>query len=166
MRISSASPKGLLRLLVATAALASSAIAQVDTGTIAGIAHDPSGAVIPDAQITIANMETGAMATTRTSSDGQFVVPLLKVGVYSVMAEKPGFQRFVQSGIRVGVHTRLELDITLQLGLMTQEVQVTADAPLLDAQSANVGSRLASASFQTCRSTGDSIRISCSWRRE
>ena len=122
MQISSAGAKGLFRFLLTTAVLASGAVAQVDTGTIAGIAHDPSGAVIPDAQITVANMDTGAMATTQTSRNGQFVVPLLKVGVYSVIAEKPGFQRFVQSGIRVGVQTRLELDITLQLGVMTQEV--------------------------------------------
>ena len=131
--------KSLLRCILASTVLVSGAMAQVETGTIAGMVHDASGAVVPDAQITIVNLATIASATTRTSSSGQFVVPLLKVGIYSIAVEKSGFQRLVQTGIKVGVQTRLELEIALQLGVMTQEVQVTADAPLLDTQSANVG---------------------------
>jgi len=118
---------------------ASIATAQVDTGMIAGKVRDSSDAVIADAVVTVTNMATNTKETTRTGNNGAFLAPLLKVGTYSLTVEKPGFQKFIQSGIQVDVQARLELNVTLPVGVVTQEVDVTAAAPLLDTQSANVG---------------------------
>ena len=113
--------------------------AQVDTGMIAGRVRDSTGSAISDAQVTVTNLATNAKETTRTENNGAYLAPLLKVGTYSLAVEKTGFQKFVQTGIQVDVQSRLELDVTLQVGVLSQEVNVTAAAPLLDTQSANVG---------------------------
>jgi hypothetical protein len=115
------------------------AMAQVDTGMIAGTVRDNSGAVIADAVITVTNLSTNAKETTRTGSNGAYLAPLLKVGTYSLTVEKTGFQKYVQTGILVDVQARLEVDVTLQVGVVTEAVNVTSAAPLLDTQSANVG---------------------------
>jgi hypothetical protein len=117
---------------------ATCAAAQVDTGTVTGRVHDSSGAVVPDAQVTITNTETNTKATTRTGSNGEYVAALLKVGSYSITVEKIGFQKSIQTGIKVDVQARLEVDVTLDVGALSEEVEVTAAAPLLDTQSANV----------------------------
>lgn len=115
------------------------AMAQVDTGMIAGTVRDNSGAVIADAVVTVTNLSTNAKETTRTGSNGAYLAPLLKVGTYSLTVEKTGFQKYVQTGILVDVQARLEVDVTLQVGVVTEAVNVTSAAPLLDTQSANVG---------------------------
>jgi Carboxypeptidase regulatory-like domain len=115
------------------------AMAQVDTGMIAGTVRDNSGAVIADAVVTVTNLSTNAKETTRTGSNGAYLARLLKVGTYSLTVEKIGFQKYVQTGILVDVQARLEVDVTLQVGVVTEAVNVTSAAPLLDTQSANVG---------------------------
>ncbi|HYL38899.1 MAG TPA: TonB-dependent receptor [Bryobacteraceae bacterium] len=115
------------------------ATAQVDTGTIRGRVRDSSGAVVPDAEVTVSNLATNAKLVTRTEGNGEFLAPLLKVGAYSLSVEKTGFQRFLQTGIQVDVQANLEVNVTLQVGGVTQEVKVEAAAPLLDTQSANIG---------------------------
>ena len=123
-------------LLALAAALVN---AQVDTGTIRGRVRDSSGSVVPDALVTVTNLATNAKAVTRTENNGEYLAPLLKVGTYSLTVEKSGFQRFTQTGIQVDVQANLEVNVTLQIGAVTQEVNVEAAAPLLDTQSANVG---------------------------
>jgi hypothetical protein len=115
------------------------AAAQVDTGNIVGTVRDPSGAVVPDAKVVVTNLATRAARATQTNSEGQYVVLLIQVGTYSVGVEKTGFQESVESGIKVDVQARLQVDFTLRLGAVTQKVVVTASAPLLDTQSANIG---------------------------
>src|SRR5262249_16184579 len=131
--------KVVLKCMLVLMVGAIGASAQVETGAIVGIVRDPSGAVVSDAQITITNTGTNTKETTRSAANRQFVPPLLNVGTYSLSAEKAGFQRFVQNGIKVDVQARVQIDATLQLGTIPQEVQVTAAAPLLDTQTANVG---------------------------
>jgi hypothetical protein len=115
------------------------ATAQVDTGTMRGRIRDASGAVVPGAEVTVTNLATNAKVVTRTEGNGEYLAPLLKVGAYSITVEKTGFQKFIQTGIQVDVQANLELNIALQVGGVTQEVNVAAAAPLLDTQSANVG---------------------------
>ena len=113
--------------------------AQVDTGAIRGRVTDSSSGIVPGAQATVTNLATGAKEVTRTGSNGEYLAPLLKVGTYSLTVEKEGFQRFVQSGIQVDVQANLEVNVTLQVGVVSQEVKVEALAPLLDTQSASLG---------------------------
>jgi hypothetical protein len=135
-------PKAVMRLLECLMVLVLgviSATAQVDTGTIRGKVQDASGAVIPDAQVTVTNVATNTKEVTRTESNGEYLAPLLKVGNYSLTVEKTGFSKVVQTGIQVDVQASLEVNVTLQVGTVSQEVDVAASAPLLDTQSANIG---------------------------
>jgi hypothetical protein len=122
-----------------TSFLVTGATAQVDTGNIVGTVRDPTGAVVPDARVVVTNLATQVTQATQTNSEGQYVVLLIQVGTYSVSVEKAGFDKSIESGIKVDVQTRLQVDFTLRLGAVTQKVEVTTTAPLLDTQSANVG---------------------------
>jgi hypothetical protein len=115
------------------------AVAQVDTGNVVGTVRDPTGAAVPDARVVVTNLATHVTQTTQTNSEGQYVVLLVQVGTYSVSAEKTGFQKSIENGIKVDVQARVQVDLTLQLGAVTQEVEITGAAPLLDTQSASVG---------------------------
>src|SRR5215472_15353461 len=75
--------------------------AQVLRSSIAGRISDPSGASIPDAQITVTNQQTGVLAHTKTDSSGNYMVPELDPGVYSIKAEKQGFSTETETGLQV-----------------------------------------------------------------
>src|SRR5271157_709990 len=105
-----------LRIALLGALWVASVGAQVDTGSIVGTVRDPSGAAVPAAKVVIANTATTVPETVTTDSNGQYVAPLLKVGVYSVSVEKAGFGKYARSGINVDVQARLQVDVTLQLG--------------------------------------------------
>src|ERR1035437_2448738 len=119
---------------------AACACAQVaDTGMVVGTVRDSSGAAVPGAAVKVTNTATNISQTIQTESNGQYVAPLLKVGTYSVTVEKTGFRRFAQTGIKVDIQARVDIDVTLQVGPLTESVEVAAAAPLLDTQSASVG---------------------------
>ncbi|HYL34595.1 MAG TPA: TonB-dependent receptor [Bryobacteraceae bacterium] len=113
--------------------------AQIDTGSIVGTVKDSTGAVVSGAKVTITNEGTGVNNTTTTNPVGEYVVPSLKVGTYSVSVEKEGFQKVVHSGIILNVQDRKQVDATLALGAVTQQVSVTGDVPLIQTESAAVG---------------------------
>ena len=74
--------------------------AQADRGAITGIVTDPQGAVIPDAEIQITNVNTGVATTVRTSGTGNYTTPPLIIGMYEMRLEQSGFQVFVAVGLR------------------------------------------------------------------
>lgn len=115
------------------------ALAQLDVGSIVGTVRDPSGASIADAKVTVINEGTNVTITTTTGNNGEYVVPALKVGTYTVLVEKAGFQRFRQSGVTLSVQQRQQVDAALAVGSVTEEVRVTGDTPLLQTQSAQLG---------------------------
>ena len=116
------------------------AVAQLtDTGSIVGTVQDQRGAAIPGAKITVTNIGTNVQQVTTTDVSGQYVVPSLKVATYSLTVEKTGFQTFVHNGIIVDVQSRIQVDVTLQLGAMTERVEVTGAPSLLHTQTAEVG---------------------------
>jgi len=114
--------------------------AQQSTGIILGVVKDNSGAVIPDATVTITNSETGLARTVATGPDGAFRAPVLPVGHYNIRAEKVGFSASVQNGLNLEVAQELVVNFTLQLGQVTQEVEVTAEAPLVNTTTSSLGS--------------------------
>ena len=114
-----------------------------DTGTIVGTVQDQSGTAIPVPKVTVINQATNVQQMTTTNARGEYVVPSLKVGTYSVTVEMSGFQTFVRSGIIVDVQSRVAVDVTMQVGAMTQKVEVTGAPPLLDTQNANEGHLMA-----------------------
>jgi outer membrane receptor protein involved in Fe transport len=126
----------LLAVLVLT--LATPALAQVDRATLTGIVTDPSGGVLPKATITITNLDTNVASTVATTTDGTYLVVNLTAGEYLVEAQASGFQKFVQT-VRLDVGARGRLDVSLPVGGVNETVRVEGVTPLLDTQSAVVG---------------------------
>lgn len=129
----------LIRILVVLAVaflLASALFAQSDRGTITGTVLDAGGAVIPGARVTAVNPETGVEYQAQTTMTGNYTIPSMPAGTYNLLVESPGFSRYEQQGIRVRVAETARVDVTLQVGAVTESITVTSDAPLLKTESA------------------------------
>jgi hypothetical protein len=123
---------------ILVAALASLLYAQSPTGTLQGVVRDPSGATVPGVKIALTNVETGVQTELTTNAEGRFVGALLPPALYSLTAEKPGFRRFVRNGVRLSVQQDLSVDVRLELGDVSAQVEVSSQAPLLETNSATV----------------------------
>src|SRR3954462_6782493 len=110
-------------------ALAGLAFAQGDRGTLTGTVTDPHGAVVPNAQISIRQPDTGAQYSTVTTSTGNYSLAQLPSAAYEVSVTFPGFKKYTQQGITVGVAQTVRIDIVMELGNATESVTVNADAP-------------------------------------
>ena len=110
---------------------------QTFTGTISGVVTDPNAATIPGAIVRAKNEATGDQRQVATSSDGLFVFSQLPPGGYEVSVEFKGFRKSVQTGAVLRVNQTLELNFAMQLGEVTQTVEVAAAVTLLDTQTAN-----------------------------
>src|SRR5664279_1361684 len=112
---------------------------QESRGTVLGRITDSSGLVVPDATVQISNIATGVTVKGSANGEGNFFFSFLIPGTYRIIAEKTGFKRFQRDGIEFHVNDRLEVNIPLQLGVLSDTVTVTEEAPLLDTTSASVG---------------------------
>src|SRR5437762_10659519 len=112
---------------------------QKDAGSIAGTIRDASGATVPQAKITVTEVDKGISLTYATGSSGDYVASPLPIGRYSVKVEKDGFKTAVTEAIEVQVQQRAVLDITLQVGAVAEQVTVTNVAPLLEAETSELG---------------------------
>jgi len=121
--------------------------AQGQMGAVTGTIFDASGAVVPEAGITITNTESGIKSESRGSSAGYYRVPV-PPGTYRVEAQKEGFKSSVAESIVVSVAQIVTIDLTLQVGSATQTVTVTTEAPLLTASTAEVSSSVTPEEFQ------------------
>jgi outer membrane receptor protein involved in Fe transport len=126
----------LLVLMVAYPA--SKARGQAVYGTIVGTVVDSSGAAVPNATVTITDVNKNVSYTTTTNAVGAYEQTHLIVGVYDVRVEAQGFQAFVQKAVQVNVDTATQVNATMQLGAVTQEVTVTAAVPLLKTERTDV----------------------------
>ncbi|HYO84425.1 MAG TPA: TonB-dependent receptor [Bryobacteraceae bacterium] len=115
---------------------AASTLAQNVTGSISGIARDPSGSVVPGATVVALNQGTGARSETTTDSDGQYTIRAVPVGIYQVTAEATGFKRFEARDIRLQVNEVARVDLALALGATTETVLVSAQAVAVDTTTA------------------------------
>jgi len=113
--------------------------AQEARGTILGRVTDSSGAVIPGASVKITNQSTGVTTSLVTNDQGNYQAPYLIPGKYRILAEMAGFKRFLREGIELRVSDRLELDIALNVGEVTETVTVVGDSPLLETATASMG---------------------------
>src|SRR5919199_396412 len=104
---------------------------QSQTGSLAGSVTDANDAAVPGAQVVAAQEGTGVTLHTVTSDAGLYVFPNLPVGAWDISVEKPGFKRAVKQGVSIFIAQRQALDFRLEIGEVTQTVQVTAEAPLL-----------------------------------
>ncbi|HEX2453873.1 MAG TPA: TonB-dependent receptor [Vicinamibacterales bacterium] len=133
-----AKPLGFL-ILALTVLLPRTVVAQTDTASIVGTVKDGSGAVMPGVTVTATQAGTDVALTTTTNASGQYVFPTLRIGTYSVAAELQGFRRTVRSDVLLNVQDRVEINLTLEVGQLAEEVQVKGETPLLQTETANIG---------------------------
>jgi hypothetical protein len=112
--------------------------AQVDTGAIVGTVTDTSGAAVPDALLTVRDEATGRKQTQQSGKDGSYNFNPLRIGIYTLTVEKTGFQTSVQQHIEITVQGHLEINPKLQVGEVTQEVQVSSAGPILETQTSSI----------------------------
>ncbi|HET7221022.1 MAG TPA: TonB-dependent receptor [Vicinamibacterales bacterium] len=127
-----------LALAIAAAVAAPPAAAQEARGTITGTVRDSSGAVIPGASVTIANVAMATDVTVVTNEVGLFQAPYLLPGTYRVTAELSGFTKATRE-VELRIADRLEVDLSLATGTTVETVNVTADTPLLETTNASLG---------------------------
>jgi hypothetical protein len=116
-----------------------SAFAQDPRGAITGTLMDSSGAAIPGVTVRAVNQETGVAASAVSNASGSYQIPFLLPGVYQVTAELTGFKRFVQDKIEVRVGDTVGLPIRMEIGQVTETLEVTATTPLLDTTGSSLG---------------------------
>ena len=112
--------------------------AQSTTATISGTVTDATGAVIAGATVRASNQETGINRGTVTDSSGRYSLPQLGLGLFSVEATMAGFQTEVRSGIRLTVGREAVVDLRLNVGAVTERVEVTGEAPLVQTKDSAV----------------------------
>jgi len=134
-------------LPILLAFLPTTAFGQGDRGAITGLVTDPTQAAIPDVEITVVHLATGVRTTVRTGPTGNYIVPRLPVGIYTLTARKEGFRSYEQTNIPVRVDATVRIDITLDVGQVTESVTVTGQAPLIQSESSEVGLVLTSSQF-------------------
>src|SRR4051812_41801452 len=120
--------------------LPSVASAQETRGKISGTVRDNAG-VIPGASITVTNTDTGVNQNLTTNQSGYFEAPLLNPGTYSVKAQMAGYKAAVRGDLTLGVGEQVNVPFTLEVGQITEEVVVKAEAPLLDTTSLKSAAR-------------------------
>jgi len=113
--------------------------AQSDLTTVQGTIHDPTGAVISGATITIKNQGTGAERKATSNESGGYVIPSVAAGGVTLIVEAPGFKKYEQPGNVIQANVTATLDATLTLGNATETVLVTGEAPPIQADSATLG---------------------------
>ena len=113
--------------------------AQADTGSIQGTIRDQSGAVIPGAKVDLTNEGTNLTITLTAGGDGSYIFSPVKIGVYEVSAEAPGFAKAVQTHITLDIQQQRVVDLVLKPGAVTQTIEVTGAPPALQTQNASVG---------------------------
>ena len=112
---------------------------QVDEGSIAGTVQDQTGAVVPNARVTLLNTDQGLSLETVTNSGGEYIFSPVRIGHYTVSAAAPGFSTTSQQNLVVTVDLHLKVDIKLKPGSATETVEVTTTPPLLQTDEASVG---------------------------
>jgi hypothetical protein len=130
----------MMRTLALLAAFSCiSLLAQTNSGTIMGTVHDSQDAVITSATVTVTNVNTGVATTASVTQAGQYTVPYLIPGEYSVSAEAAGFRKTTRVGLQLRVSDRLVIDIRLDVGAVTESVTVSTTSPVLESASVTLG---------------------------
>jgi len=133
----------ILTLLSAGFLLVPDSFAQVVSATLTGSITDSSGASVPNATVKVTEQATGVVRSSTTSVDGVYNVPYLNPGVYKVEVDAAGFKKYSQENVRLDVSTTARLDATLTPGSPNETVTVTAEAPALQTDRAEVARNFA-----------------------
>src|SRR3989475_9336853 len=129
----------ILAALVGTAVVGATAWAQVTTAQISGTVKDQSGAFLPGFETAAPQTATAAKRSVVSNETGNYVLASLPLGPYMLEAALPGFKTYVQSGIVLQVNASPEINIVLQVGQVTDQVEVQANAALVETNSSGLG---------------------------
>ena len=121
-------------------AAAAAAFAQGGNSTISGTVFDQDKAVLPGVTVTVTNEATGIARDTVTGPEGLFVIPTLLPGTYTVRAELAGFQAQTREGLVLRIGQEVALDLTLGVAGLTENVTVSAEAPIIETTASRIGS--------------------------
>src|SRR5712692_9066760 len=119
--------------------LAACAFGQAFTGSISGLVTDPTGAVLTDAKITITDIGKNTTYKTSTNEAGFFLIGQLAPSTYRVTAEKAGFRKYVLDAVPLSTQQKVSADISMELGSVSENVQVTAEAQLVESTTSTLG---------------------------
>lgn len=131
--------KGIVTAALLAAVCALPLFSQDGRGSIVGRVVDTSGAVMPGAGVRATSISTGVAAAVKTNESGNFTLPYLLPGTYTVQSEMDGFKKFVRENVQVRVGETVEVNISMQLGDVAETVEVKAETPLLSTAEATVG---------------------------
>ena len=113
--------------------------AQEARGTLLGRVTDPTNAAIVGARVVAINAATGVRASSTTNVSGDYLLPYLIPGRYTITAESPGFKTYTRPGINLRVNDRITINVQMDIGQATESVEVVAEAPILDTSTASMG---------------------------
>ena len=116
---------GLLAAVFVCLLSARIAVAQESRGWIVGRVVDPGGTVVCNANVIVTNLRTGVWIKLATNESGSYAVPLLRPGRYRIEAEYPGFKRFIREGVKLREAGRLQVDVNLEAGPVSQNMTLT-----------------------------------------
>jgi len=135
----------LVRLFIFILIAALALHAQEITGNISGTVTDPTGSVIPAATVTVTNTGTGVARTTQATSTGVFFLNNLPVGNYRLAVESAGFKKYEATGIRLDVNDRLNFAVKMQIGALSEAVEVSAAAVQLQTETGEISNLVGAA---------------------
>ena len=131
--------RSIVRLFSILSVAVLTAPAQVSTGTVVGTVTDPTAAAVVNAKVTLRHLATNETREVFTNDRGEFTAPFLRIGDYSVTAAVRGFRQKVFSPITVRVDQTVNLPIQLEVGAVSETVEVSSSTPLIDATTSSVG---------------------------
>src|ERR1700730_1174546 len=132
-------PLRFLFILVPLLLFSSIVAAQKDTGTIVGTVKDSTGALVAGAKVTVVDVDRGLSFEVLTSDLGEYVVGPLRVGNYTVTVEHPGFKKAISVPVALDVQQRVVVNITMEVGQVSERVEVSGAAPLLETETSSLG---------------------------
>jgi hypothetical protein len=118
---------------------AAPAYAQYTTASFGGNVVDSDNAILPESTVTVRNVDTGFTQTATTDESGAFLFPRLPVGSYELRVERPGFSRYVRTGITLTVDQAASLTVVMQIGQVSEEVTVEANTELVGTRNGTLG---------------------------
>jgi hypothetical protein len=137
--------------------LAAPSLRAQTTTTLYGTVSDRSGAVIPNAQVTATNVRTNQARTAETNNAGQYRFDFLPIGEYSVEMTATGFKKFVQRGVVLEINVTARVDVTLDVGTLSEEIEITGAAPLVNTANAQIGRSVENAEITTLPIVGRNV---------
>ncbi|HVR72087.1 MAG TPA: carboxypeptidase-like regulatory domain-containing protein, partial [Vicinamibacteria bacterium] len=139
----------LVALAVVFCLMPRHASAQAVSGTLLGQVVDSTGAAVPGARVTVTSPATGFTRTLTSDGSGEYTAPSIPPAEYTITAEMSGFKTVTVSNVRVGVDQRVRINLTLELGQMTEAVEIRAEVPLVQSSSSDLSATMEEEQIRT-----------------